>query len=269
MSQTIRPSVKETGKLQEALRNLRLTRRTESARVRALIRSLCPQNCGLDLIRIGGPGDGGYLVPNDLGGIEYCFSPGVSTVSTFENELADRGIRSFLADYSVDAPQITRPEFVFDKKFLGPVDGGNYITLASWKNQYLPDYNGDLLMQMDIEGAEYDVLLATPESLLDQFRIILIEFHFLDRIFEPEEFPTIEDTFHRLLRHFHVAHIHPNNIGGSVTLDGIEIPKLLEFTFINKRSVARTQPQTVFPHPLDADNGRRKHLVLPECWRAA
>ena len=263
------PSVRETGKVREALRALGLTRRTDSARLRAFIRTLYPQDCGRELIRIGGPGDGGYLIPDDLEGIEYCFSPGVSTVSTFENELADRGIRSFLADGSVDGPGITRPEFVFDKKFLGPIDRGNTMTLASWKSRYLPDYERDLLLQMDIEGAEYDVLLATPEFLLDQFRIIVVEFHFLDRIFELDEFPAIEATFSRLLRHFRVVHIHPNNIGGSVLIDGIEVPKLLEFTFINKRRIARAKFQTVFPHKLDADNGRRRHLVLPDCWRAA
>jgi len=263
------PAVHETGKIRAAVRALGLTRRTGRDRVRALIQALRPQDCGLPLVRIGGPGDGGYLVPDDLAGIEYCFSPGVSTVSTFENQLADRGIRSFLADASVNAPPIARPEFVFDKKFLGPADAGQYMTLASWKNRYLPGYAGDLLLQMDIEGAEYEVLLTTPAALLDRFRIILVEFHFLDRMFEPEEFPIIEATFHRLLRFFHVAHIHPNNIGGSVVLDGIEVPRLLEFTFLNKRRVARTRPQTVFPHPLDADNGRRRPLALPDCWRAA
>ena len=30
---------------------------------------------------IGGAGDGGYLVPDDLDGIEYCFSPGVNLIS--------------------------------------------------------------------------------------------------------------------------------------------------------------------------------------------
>ncbi|MGA8739910.1 MAG: hypothetical protein WB561_01840, partial [Terracidiphilus sp.] len=108
------------------------------------------------MIRFGGDGDGGYLVPDDLEGIEYCFSPGVSFLSKFENELADRNIKSFLADYSVDAPTIIRPEFTFDKKFLGSWDRDKFITLASWKDQYLKGYSGDLILQMDIESAEWE-----------------------------------------------------------------------------------------------------------------
>lgn len=260
--------VKETGRLECALRAFGLTRRTSDAELRGLIQRLRPVDCGRELIRIGARGDGGYLVPEDLDGIEYCFSPGVSTVSAFENQLADRYIKSFLADYSVDAPSLARPEFTFDKKFLGPADEGNYMTLESWKNRYLRDYVGDLILQMDIEGMEYEVILNTPESLLNQFRILVIEFHFLDRMFDRDVFPAISATFEKILRLFYVAHIHPNNIGGSVRRGEIEIPKLLEFTFLNKRRAGSTAPQRVFPHKLDADCGRKKSLVLPECWYA-
>lgn len=100
---------------------LSAVRHTELDKVRALLASLSPEDCGKELIRIGGDTDGGYLIPDGLEGLEYRFSPGVSTVADFENHLADRGINSFLADYSVVAPPITRPEFVFDKKFLEPL----------------------------------------------------------------------------------------------------------------------------------------------------
>ena len=260
--------VKETGRVESALRSLGLTKRTRNAEVLGLIQKLRPVDCGRELIRVGARGDGGYLIPDDLEGIEYCFSPGVSTVSEFENQLADRQIGSFLADYSVDSPPLARQEFTFDRKFLGPADEGNYMTLESWKNRYLPGYAQDLILQMDIEGMEYEVILSSPEVLLNQFRIMVIEFHFLDRMFDRDGFPAISATFEKILRHFHVAHIHPNNIGGSVRRDEIEIPKLLEFTFLNKRRVKTTAPRTAFPHTLDADCGRRKSLVLPQCWYA-
>jgi hypothetical protein len=47
-----------------------------------------PVSTKYDLIRLGGPHDGGYLVPNGLVGIQACFSPGVSKVSNFELDLA-------------------------------------------------------------------------------------------------------------------------------------------------------------------------------------
>jgi hypothetical protein len=198
------------------------SRRTGTVDLLDLIKKLRPQNCGKEMLRIGGKGDGGYLIPDDLKGVGYCFSPGVNTVSDFENELADLGIKCFLADYSVEGPPIARPDFTFDKKFLGSSERGNFITLASWKDKYIKEYGGDLILQMDIEGWEYEVILNTPDSLLDQFRIMAIEFHYLDWLFDPFAFRFLSSSFEKILHHFHVAHIHPNNGQGSVKVGNIE-----------------------------------------------
>jgi hypothetical protein len=245
---------------------LNVTRQTAPDDVRSLIQKLRPQDCGIELIRVGGDADGGYLLPDDLDGIEYCFSPGVGALSVFESQLAELRIKSFLADYSVDAPPVSRPEFTFDKKFLGSSDRGEYLTLATWKDKYIPDYSGDMILQMDIEGAEYEVILSTPDRLLDQFRIIVIEFHELHRIFDPFDFKFFSACFEKLLNRFHVVHIHPNNGFGSLKRNGIEIPKILEFTFFNKKRVRSAKPQTEFPHRLDRDVFAGPSLPLPRCW---
>jgi len=248
-------------------RGLSITQHIETADVLGLIRKLQPLDCGKELIRIGGKGDGAYLIPDDLEGIEYCFSPGVNTLSNFEDQLADMHIKSFLADYSVDAPPVSRQELTFDKKFLGCSDRDPYFTLQSWKNKYLKEYTGEMILQMDIERFEYEVILNTPDSLLDQFRIMAIEFHDLDKIFDPFGFAVISSCFEKILKFFYVAHIHPNNCGIVARRGSIEVPLSLEFTFYNKRRVNSTSPQTVFPHPLDEDNTTRfKSVPLPACW---
>lgn len=249
-------------------RGIYATGRTDPSDIRHLIKQLRPQDCGKELIRVGSTGDGGYLIPDDLEGIEYCFSPGVNTVSDFENELAERGIKSFLADYSVDGPAVLRSEFVFDKKFLGASDRDCFMTLESWKNKYLKDYAGDLILQMDIEGCEYEVILNTPDYLLDQFRIVVIEFHYLDTLFEPVGFSMLSSCFEKLTQHFYVVHIHPNNVGPSFRVEDVEIPRFMEFTFINKRRVQSKKPQLIFPHALDVNNTEKIAVPLPRCWYA-
>ena len=47
-----------------------------------------PVKTEFDLIRIGSDSDAGYLIPNDLIGINTCFSPGVSQEAFFENDLS-------------------------------------------------------------------------------------------------------------------------------------------------------------------------------------
>lgn len=251
------------------LPGLNITFQRDFKNLRSLIRKLQPQDCGKNLIRIGPAGDGGYLVPDDLEGVGYCFSPGVGTKSEFENQLAERGIHSFLADYSVDEPAILRPEFTFDKKFLGSRNNEQLITLASWKKKYIEDYTGDLILQMDIQGAEYEVILNTPDELLNQFRILVIEFHHFQRLFDPFCFELFSSCFEKLLASFHVVHIHPNNGGGLVRIGDIEIPRLIEFTFLNKKRGDAVKPVRTFPNRLDARNAPgRKDFPLPKCWYA-
>jgi hypothetical protein len=244
-----------------------VTRQTKATDVLDLIRKLRPEDCGKQLIRIGAEGDGGYLIPDDLSGIEYCFSPGVSTKAYFEDHLASLGVQSFLADYSVDAPPVSRPEFTFDRKFVGASDQDHFFTLATWKDKYLTGYSNDLLLQMDIEGFEYEVILSTPPELLDQFRIIVIEMHSLDKLFDRFAFGIISACFDKLLQYFHVVHVHPNNCCGSVTKGHVEIPRVVEFTFLNKRRVDQVEPARMLPHKLDRDNVvELAALPLPKCW---
>ena len=239
---------------------------TPDSELEAFMSKVRPVDCGIELIRIGSEMDGGYLVPNDLEGIEYCFSPGVSTVSDFESQLADMHIRSFLADYSVDAPPVQRPEFVFDKKYLGAADCGPFMTLQTWKDKYLGDYQGSLILQMDIEGSEIEVILNISDELLDQFRILVVEFHAMNRLLDPFGFRIFSSCFEKLLSKFYVVHIHPNNCGGSVVKGDFEFPRLMEFTFLNKKRARALKSQTSFPHKLDRQNAPGKPMVLPACW---
>jgi hypothetical protein len=245
-----------------------LARRASDTDVRTLIQRLRPRQTGVPLIRLGGKGDGGYLIPDDLAGIEYCFSPGVNYTADFENALADRQIRSFLADYSVEQPPLLRPEFVFDRKFIGARDDQVYMTFGRWKDKYLPDYAGELLLQMDVEGSEYEVVLNTPSELLAMCRIIVVELHALERMFDGFAYRIIKACVDKLLHDFYVVHAHPNNCSGMTRWNGIEIPHVMELTLYNRRRAAPGDYCREFPHPLDADNCRdRPSITLPRNWR--
>lgn len=240
--------------------------RTSAAELRALIGSLRPLDSGIELIRLGPAGDGGYLVPDDLDGIEYAFSPGVSTESGFESALTSRGMRVFLADGSVAEPPVADPGFVFERKFVGCLSDDRYMTLDDWKRRAIPGHDGDLLLQMDIEGAEFEALLNASDALLAQFRIMVIEFHYLQQLYNKSFYVIVSRLFEKLLKQHGVVHIHPNNCCGSVRGAGFEVPRVVEFTFLRNDRFRRREPRRDFPHPLDADNTRKRTLPLPACW---
>jgi hypothetical protein len=243
-----------------------MSRTTELDVLEQFFEAVRPVSTNHPLIRIGGESDGGYLIPDDLDNVRVCFSPGVSKVASFESDLAQRGITSFLADYSVDAPPTGNDLFHFEKKYLGTTEDSVYMTLGNWVRRNAPDEK-DMILQMDIEGAEYGIIFDTSSELLQRFRIIVIEFHRLQNLCDKQAFELINLTFKKLLKDFDVVHIHPNNRVKPVTYGTIQIPPLLEFTFLRKDRVLTRQPATHFPHPLDRKNITRKNdFALPPCW---
>lgn len=254
--------------VRQALLNggLHVSSTTQEGHLADFFASIKPVATNHPLVRIGGAADGGYLVPDDLAGIGACFSPGVADSSNFELDMASRGIPCFMADFSVDGPAAEHPLFRFDKKFLGPVDAGVHMRLATWVEKYVPG-NSDLLLQMDIEGAEYGVIMDTPIEVLRRFRILAIEFHRLHALCDKFGFDLINLSFLKLLQDFEVVHLHPNNCAEPVHLGPYAIPPVLEITLLRRDRISRRSPASMFPHPLDCSSyATRGDYVLPECW---
>lgn len=221
-----------------------------------------------ELIRAGDDSDGGYLIPNDLDDIDFCFSPGVSAEASFENFLTQRNIPCFLADYSVEAPPFENKLFDFEKKYLGSSDSEIFTTLDSWVSRKAPTLKNGIL-QMDIEGHEYSIILSSAPETLKKFKIIVIEFHELDYLFDRFGFNLINLCFERLLKDFEIVHIHPNNYLTPINFNNYSIPPLMEFSFLRKDRVKEKSLAKTFPHKLDRRNVLSQTDVhLPSCWYA-
>ena len=239
---------------------------TELSKLKEFFSKINPIATGCGLTRIGDMADGGYLVPNDLQGISACFSPGVSKEASFELAFANKGIQCYLADYSVNGPPFENQHFDFEKKYLGPENNQVFMTLERWVNEKQPT-GAEFILQMDIEGAEYGVILETPLETLKKFRILVIEFHGLNRLFSPGGIDIIDLAFQKLLKYYEIVHIHPNNCAEPMKLHGFTVPPVMEFTFLRKDRISDFQPEQNFPHSLDFKNvPNLPDVVLPMCW---
>jgi len=239
----------------------------ELLKIKSLIEKLYPVNSGINLIRIGPDSDGGYLIPEDLDGLTALFSPGVDIESRFELELAKRGLKVFLADLSVENPSVIHPNFFFIKKFLGSFNSNYYLTLDSWINNSEIDSSSDLILQMDIEGYEYESIFSISDKNLNRFRIIVIEFHDLNRLIEPYFFCQFSRVIEKLLQNHSVVHIHPNNYFPTIQMGELEVPPIMEFTFLRNDRFYSREKRFDFPHILDKDNVMSKpSVVLPKSW---
>ena len=262
----MKSNVKEIIQSILSLNGLSIGKAANKESIVSLIQKLHPFQTDKELIRFGAKGDGGYLIPNDLEGIKTCFSPGVGEFSSFEEDCVKHGMEVFLADKSVEAPAIKNEHFHFIKKFIGSITNDDFITMSDWIHSSIEDNDSDLLLQMDIEGHEYLSIINTPDSILKRFRILVIEFHYLEKLWNKEFFNLAAESFNKILTNHTCIHIHPNNLCGISRIRGVEIPKAAEFTFIRNDRFKNMGPQTNFPHPLDFDNISKNAVILPECW---
>ena len=221
-----------------------------------------------NLIRVGSNNDGGYLVPDDLKNISACFSPGVDLNVSFETDLALKKIPSYLLDYSINKLPLENELFTFEKKYLDIKNDEKNININTWiKKNSEYEKKEEFILQMDIEGAEYQVLLDLEENLLQKFRIMIIEFHSLNNLLHPDGFKQIKAVFDKILEHFYIVHIHPNNVLEPLNYLGLELPRLLEISFLRKDRLNKLLRVSSLPHRLDKKNvENKKDVKLPHYW---
>lgn len=246
-----------TGRLEKSginlSRNTTTTGLTPRDEVINLLARLCPQDNGYELTRVGGPGDGGYLIPDDVAGILECFSPGSNKVSSFETDLAHRWqIKSYICDVAEEMPPGLTDFQDFTEAWVGPAtDGERLISLADWV-EIKSQSHGDLMLQMDIEGAEFLVMLAVDAKLLQRFRIVVIELHFLEALKNKWAFDKIYlPFFDKLLKSFDVVHLHPNNCCGTWSYVDFEFPRVIELTLHRKNRSKHLHRRVSTKHELD------------------
>lgn len=246
----------------------------------SVITFLAPKPAPFGLMRVGGNRDGAYLVPKCMRGISACFSPGVANRKDFEDELLRRyGIRSHLLDASSDVVLFKTPlqdgRQSFRKEWLAPESSEGSISLNDWVGQSEPEGEKDLILQMDIEGAEYEVLLAASNSVLERFRVAVIEFHGLYRMILGTEIERekLRATMNSLEKLFVSVHARANNccLIGQIPGTDLRVPEVVEVTFLRKDQLSRParlrNPKV--PHPLDIPRNVpwRRPIYLSGKWR--
>ena len=245
--------------------------------VNSSLNLLKPQKSPYKLIRIGGNKDGAYLVPDDLKNIKACFSPGVSNRKDFEDTLArEYKIKSYLCDFSSELNKfktslIKNMQF-FEKKWLDIDEGKDSISLDKWVKKYVSNTCEDLILQMDIEGAEYRNMLSSSETLLKRFRIIVIELHHLENLLLNKEGNQIESLLKKLNKTHICIHAHPNNCCGELidSETGMNIPRVIELTYLRRDRFLNQHSSinNAIPNPKDisANLITRRPLHLNKNW---
>lgn len=247
-----------------AMMGLSFSRKASKEDVLNVFRLMWPVSIKEGLERLGGPGDGGYLVPRQNKSYEALFSPGVHKRLDFEEDflVQNPSAKCYLVDGSVNglppSPLVSR--MVFEKLYLGTEESRNYSSLDKWVSKY---YKGrKAVLQMDIEGGEYAALLSCSDQVLDTFELILIEFHGLNFISSKEGSLLLKSILKRLLRNFYVVHLHENNYARPWFWEGVTFPTVVEVTFARRGTVTRDSKAVSLPHSLDIPNALNRSTSI-------
>ncbi len=231
-----------------------------------MLQPVALSNCALE--RFGEAHDGGYLMcGNLLGHVQSGYSYGIGGKDQWGCDISAR-LDVVVHQYdcfNTRQPACFRGETVFHAECVAgarqTAEGRLFDTIASQVARN-GDRNKRIVLKIDVEGAEWDSLLALPEATLQQIDQIAAEFHWV----EDEHYRWIQDEKHlllvrRLKESFEVAHIHFNN--ASCVGDLAPFPtSAYEVLFVNKRLAVVDSGRTrAVPHELDAPN----NPSLPDC----
>ena len=214
------------------------------------LRTVSLKNCTLQ--RFGGEHDGGYLLcENLINGLESAYSYGIGTEDQWGCDLSRQfGVTVHQYDcFTPHRPRCEDGQFVFHNECVGAVRARtasrNFDTIAAHIES-----NGDpgkrLIVKLDVEGAEWDALLATPDEILDTIDQMPMELHGTnDRRFL--------ELLRRLKTKFYLVNLHFNN--WACTSDTDPLPaSAYQVLWVNKR-LGVLQPQGPSParmSPLNA-----------------
>jgi hypothetical protein len=185
--------------------------RNEANLRRVLLEELKPvtlQNCTMK--RFGSVNDGGYVMcENLLQDVKAAYSYGIGDNDDWGCEVSTR-LKVPVHQYDCfEPPNLTCSggQFVPHNECVGPVaeskEGRKYDTI---QNQIARNGDGGrrLLVKMDVEGAEWKSLLATPDEVLATIDQLPMELHGTGNL-------QYLEAVQKLKTHFYIVHLHFNN----------------------------------------------------------
>lgn len=224
---------------------------------------------GKNFVRVGKHNDGGYImVDNFQGGAAYSF--GISDDVSWDKDIARRGYDVFMYDPTIDALPEENSRFYFFREGIAGVElkDKNLNTLENFIRRNGHENINNMILKMDVEGAEWSFLSTVSPETLSMFDQIVFEFHFL---IEPESQSEMNATLscvNKLNQTHSLVHLHANNYDSLLILDDkILIPNALELTYVKTANYELTEDEDIYL-PIDEDepNHPKEHEFPLGYW---
>ncbi|WAV99782.1 FkbM family methyltransferase [Oxalobacter aliiformigenes] len=200
-------------------------------------------------VRIGHEYDGGYIMLDDFHENMIAYSYGISNDVSWDLDMANHHIHCYMYDHTITSLPQESLYFHWRKEGICGIKKTDHCnTLDSHINHNGHASNKNLILKMDVEGAEWDALINLDEKTLNQFQQMVFEFH---DMYDPHRYSMICRVLEKLNKTHQCIHVHGNNYGPRKCSNKLVIPHALEVLYARKESYEFLPSQHFYPREFD------------------
>ena len=203
----------------------------------------------VDFVRIGRDYDGGYIMLNDFNKNMVAYSYGISNDVSWDLDMAKRNIHCYMYDHTISSLPEESSFFHWTKEGIcgvQKIENCNSLDIHIKNNNHTSNKN--LILKMDVEGAEWNSILGTNENTLSQFKQMVFEFH---DMYDPRYFNTICKAIEKLNQTHQCIHVHGNNYGPRKCANTLVMPHALEVLYVRKDDYTFSECNHFYPRAFD------------------
>ena len=217
------------------------------------------------LVRIGRDHDGGYVMPNKfLGGVAYSF--GICDDVSWDKDMVSHGYEVFMYDHTIKNLPEENPHFHFFRQGIsdGKTNDERLLSLEHFIKVNHHENERNMILKMDVEGAEWGFLSEVSTETLSQFSQIVFEFHDMNN---PNDKALTLEALRKLKLTHELVHVHANNNSDYHVHSGKIFADVIEVTYVRRDSFVLSEDYDV-NLPLSID--QTCNDIFPEieigCW---
>ena len=184
-----------------------------------------------ELVRVGPANDGGYIMLDDFHGSKIAYSFGICDDVRWDKDMTSRGYDVFMYDHTIENLPEENSRFHWQK--LGIIDGKTQDerlkTLEYLLEQNHHENEKNMILKMDVEGAEWGFLQSVSSDVLKQFDQITFELH---NLINPENPELLLEALRKINKTHQLIHLHGNNFSDYINVGGKNFARAAEASYV-------------------------------------
>lgn len=220
----------------------------------ALLRQLIVYTSKDKRVRFGDLEDGGYvLFEKALRNVDCVYSYGIGRNDSFDMDVTLKlKVKCHCYDHTIRTLPKRNSYLIYHRKGIG-------ASLGTFSKHVIEnnDNGKDILLKMDVEGAEWDFFESLNKQDIKNISQMTIELHGLGR---HRRWTRYIRLFKKINKYYYLCHVHANNTAKRTVFDrGIHLPHIMEATFLRKDlGRCSVNKKIQFPTPVDCPIVRTK-----------